>query len=71
MAGLPSPEEQEQNELDVIFAGLIAGLQVPVSMGLPLGAARTAYSDAVNKLNLMGWQSVEEVYTAIKKARQK
>lgn len=43
------------------IARLVAGLHVPVSLGMPLGAARQAYNDVRNEINDFGWSSAEEI----------
>jgi hypothetical protein len=49
------------------FAKLLNGLNVPVSMGTPIGTARETYSNLRGELKLVGWTTDEEVEEAIKR----
>lgn len=48
------------------IGALVAGLSVPVSMGMPLGVAKEAWSDIRDDLNLFGWNTAEEVADALR-----
>lgn len=48
-------------ELLPLFAKLVHGLDVPVSVGMPLGKAREAYTEIREKVGIFGWLSEEEV----------
>jgi hypothetical protein len=50
-----------------ILSRLWAGLQVPVSLSMPLGAAQGPWNELKELLHLQGWKTSEEVLQAIKK----
>ena len=50
------------------LAELVAGLHVPVSMGLPLGTARQAYSDVRDLLRDFGYSSADEIEARLRAA---
>lgn len=55
------------SELYRILAELWSGLQVPISMNMPLGAARTPWDELKELLKLQGWVTAEDVNLAIAK----
>jgi len=56
-----------REELIRTFATLYTGLQVPVSMSMPLGAADDAWRTINAGLGLVGWVNVEDVEAAMSK----
>lgn len=50
-----------------LLAELLEGLQVPLSIGVPLGTAREPYVQLRGKLHLFGYPTVEEHEWAIRK----
>lgn len=48
-------------ELISALARLIAGLHVPISLGLPLGTATEAYSEVRSLINDFGWSYPDEI----------
>lgn len=58
-------EEQDNVLRDV--ATLLAGLQVPVSLSMPLGTARMAWTSLHARLKAFGWANPEEYHTALRR----
>lgn len=48
-------------------AALIAGLQVPVSLGMPLGAATEPWRRLKNATVAVGWSDADEVAEGIRR----
>ena len=55
-----------KDELIRTLAQLVSGLQVPLSIGVPLGAANQPYRDILSGLKLGGWQDVDQFETALR-----
>ena len=56
-----------RDDLISALADLIAGLHVPVSLGMPLGTATKAYSKARDQLNDFGWSSADDIEAKLRK----
>lgn len=59
------PMEAVPTVLD-LMARVIYGLQVPLSIGAPLGEAKEAYTLLRTKLGVQGWATVSEVETLLR-----
>lgn len=59
------PDNKQEYELLEALAQLYVGLQVPISLGMPLGVAREAYDKITDLLHLSGWTSEVEAIDAI------
>lgn len=51
----------QQLALVKAMATLVAGMHVPISLGMPLGVAKKGYLDVRGVLNDFGWSSAEEI----------
>ena len=58
----------DKDEIIAEMAKLLAGLQVPVSMGMPLGAALEPWQRLYRNFNSFGWTDAEVLETELKKA---
>ncbi|MCW2899506.1 MAG: hypothetical protein JWO67_1771 [Streptosporangiaceae bacterium] len=62
---MPDLTEEQDNVLQDV-ATLLAGLQVPVSLSMPLGTARMAWTSLHARLKAFGWATPEEYHAALR-----
>ncbi len=60
----------KQEEFDREVAKLISGLEVPISIGVPLGTADAAWRWLFETLNVSGYASAFEIYNAMLRYRR-
>lgn len=58
---------ERQEAIIKALAETVAGLQVPMSMGVPLGAAQRGYNDLADLLWGFGWQTAEDITAMLMK----
>lgn len=58
--------DDARDRLIANLARLLAGLAVPVSMQMPLGAATAAWSELHGQLIRFGWASADDYETALR-----
>lgn len=54
------PQKRNKDEFIRNIAQLLAGLQVPISMELPLGTATVAWTELHRSLHGFGWATAED-----------